>query len=128
MNPDFTGAWNMPYMMPPPGIATPGYEAFYNAAMLPESVLPESPEEKEVHKVKTLSKHIKSLRKQVQKLQNTVNQNMRSDSDNTTLSDGDASSTVSCSSSNEDGFVTSKTSSADLDLWNHVVDNKLVGA
>jgi hypothetical protein len=98
-----TGARNMAPMLQ-------GYDKpyTYNPAVVP---VPESAPD--LNKVDALSKHIKSLRKQVKKLQDTVNHNMRSDSDNSTLS-GNVSNDHSGNSSNDD-LVPSKTSSNDTD-------------
>jgi hypothetical protein len=138
-----------PGLSAPPGFCQPsynynqgsGYENLYHPglASIPAQHVPDTAE---LNKVEALSKHIKSLRKQVRKLQDTMNTAQRSDSDQSTLSG--AINTVSDSSSNDD-FVTTKSSSdaesrqvgSNLAMGNNYrhqaqalrfAENKLVGA
>lgn len=113
-----------PGLSGPPGIAmTPymqgvGYDHGQNPyaynpglAPIPQHATQHVPDAAELNKVEALSKHIKSLRKQVKKLQGSMTHTMRSDSEQSTLSG--AINTVSDSSSNDDFPPTSQGSSGE---------------
>lgn len=96
----------------PPGLSNPPcfsqFPYMHNAGYLPTPYhpglapipAPQAQDAAEWNEMDELSKHIKSIRKQVKKLQGNVNHAMRSDSDQSTNSG--AIYTVSDSSSNED--------------------------
>jgi len=113
--PGLAGVWNLAPMMQHTG--TLYNDAYYNALSAPAQIVPESTAE-----LSNLFDHIKILTEQVKNLQDSVNQNMRSDSDCSTYS-----------GANERGASseTSETSSHDLDnVWSagqmvNPMDNKL---
>jgi len=123
LSPDIAAAWNLnggyPMM---PGT---GYEAFYNQAMAPAHVPTQAAEEQ---KVKSLSKYIKTLTRQVRELQNTVNQNMRSDSEQSTLIGDLGPDDGSFSNDSNDSENDLDNAHGKVDMGYNCAIDKLVGA
>jgi hypothetical protein len=94
-------AYSQPGLSQSPYMPTNSMGYFYHPGLAP---IPSQqvPDAAEAAKMDALSKHIKSLRKQVRKLQGTMNHTMRSDSDQSTISGANQLTSVSDSSSNED--------------------------
>jgi hypothetical protein len=115
-NPE-NGVWNLPHT------GALYKDTFFNAPSVPQHLVPESTPE-----LSDLFDNIASLTEQVKRLQDSVNQTMRSDSDCSTY---DAS--INGANDERVPSETSETSSHDLDnMWGYgqmgntlIVDNKL---
>lgn len=91
--PGLAGVWNMEYMLQQQAL----YDAaYYNAQAVATPMVPESTAE-----LSCLFDHIKILTEQVKNLQDSMNQNMRSDSDCSTYSGANDETPTSETSSND---------------------------